>query len=307
MEITFRIGALLKTTIRPILFIILNPLFMIQGLAQLHCDAIVITLAAALIYFFLSGRWYLAFVFLGLCIAAKISFVLLLPFLIVALFIEKTTWSSYLSRIGSGIAMTAVVIVLMYLPFYTSPKTFTVPFEFLFHQNPAKSISEILGDIVYFAPGVLLGENGELQNNVITPSGISQRQLDAWLLIKTICQIFALVVSAIVFVRFWIGERTIRQWFRVFARFLLLFLLFYSHVFYPWYLLFLLPLLWFEEDLPFMQWLFVLTCFVTVQDSICFIKHDTLPYYLILILTFLCTAVFVWRFRTVYFKSLNRG
>jgi hypothetical protein len=307
IEIIFRIGSLLKTTIKPILFIVLNPLFMIQGLAQLHCDAIVITLAAALIYFFLSGRWYLAFIFLGLCIAAKISFVLLLPFLIVALFIEKTSWLSYLSRIGGGIAITAVVIVLMYLPFYTSPKTFTAPFDFLFHQNPAKSISEILGDIVYFAPGVLLGENGELQNNVITPSGISQRQLDAWLLIKTICQIFALVVSAIIFIRFWIGDRTLQQWFRVFVRLLLLFLLFYSHVFYPWYLLFLLPLLWFEGDLPFMQWLFVLTCFVTVQDSICFIKHDTLPYYLILILTFLSTAVFVWRFRTVYFKSLNRG
>ncbi|MCW3127860.1 MAG: putative rane spanning protein [Bacteroidetes bacterium] len=305
IEIIFRIGVLLKTTIKPILFIVLNPLFMIPGLAQLHCDAIVITLAAGMVYFFLAKKGYIAFVFLGLCIAAKISYILLFPFLIIALFLEKTSWMSFFTRIAGGVAITLVTVFLLYLPFYTSPKTFTIPFDFLFHQNPAKSISEIVGDIVYFAPTVMLGENAELHNNVKTPSGISQGQLDAWLLIKMICQVFALIISAVVFIRFWMGERSVGQWFRVFTRLLLLFLLFYSHVFYPWYLLFILPLLWFEEDLAFMQWLFVLTCFSTVQDAICFITHDTLPYYIILILTFFSTVVFVWRFRTVYFGSLQ--
>ena len=305
IEIVISTGTMLKTSIRPVAFIILNPLFMIQGLAQLHCDAIVITLAACMIYFLLAGRWYIAFVFLALAIAAKISYILLLPFLIIALFIQKENWPSFFKHVALGAAITAVTLVILYLPFYTSSRTFSAPFDFLFHQNPAKSISEIVGDIVYFAPGMIAGHNSELQNNVITPSGISQRQLDAWLWVKIICQIFALIISAIVFVRFWMGERTLAQWFRVFTRLLLLFLLFYSHVFYPWYLLFVLPLVWFEDDLRFMQWLFVLTSFIIVQDTICFTTHDTIPYYLILVLTFLTTCTFVWRFRTVYFRSLR--
>ena len=304
IEIICRIGVLLGASVRAVAFIVLNPLFMIQGVAQLHCDAIVVTLSACMIYYFFAGRWYMAFMFVGLCIAAKVSYVLLLPFLIVALFLEKESWISFLSRSLMGLGITLMTVTLLYLPFYTSPLTFAAPFDFLFHQNPAKSISEIVGDIVYFAPTVIHGTNNEVQSNMATPSGISAQQLHAWLLVKTICQIFALLVSAIVFIRFWMGERTVRNWTRVFLRLLMLFLLFYSHVFYPWYLLMILPFVWFEEDVSFMQWLFVLTCFSSVQDSICFMKHDNIPYYIVLVLTFLSTVVFVWRFRRVYFRSL---
>jgi hypothetical protein len=305
IEVICRIGLILRVTIKPVLFIVLNPLFMIQGLAQLHCDAIAITLSACMVYFLFDKKWYLAFLFLGLAVAAKISYILLLPFLLIALFIDKRNWTSFIIRKISGVAIMLVTLVVVYYPFYTSKRTITTPFDFLFHQNPAKSISEIIGDIVYFAPTVIHGSHSELQSNVSTPSGISMAQLDAWLLVKKICQVFALFISLIVFLRFWIGEKTNRQWLKVFTRLLLLFLLFYSHVFYPWYLLFMLPFLWFEDDIRFMQWLFVLTCFSSVVDSICFIVHDTLPYYIILVLTFLSTVVFVWRFQTVYFLSLT--
>jgi hypothetical protein len=306
IEVMHRISGLLNTPYRSFLFIVLNPLVLMQGLAQLHCDGIAITLSGCMLYFFLDKKWYLAFVFAGLSIAAKISFVLMLPFLIVGLFIDKNNWPSFLSRAAGGIAITVVILVAVYLPYYTSPQTFRTPFKFVFEQDPAKSIAEVIGDIVYFAPSVISsGGNEELHSNLHVKPSISPQQLKAWLLVKKISQVFALLMSALVFLNFWLGRRDVRQWMKVFARLVLLFLLFYSHVFYAWYLLMAIPFLWYEDDLRFIQWLFVLTCFTNVHDILCAVNHGTPIYFVVLPLTFLSIVSFVWRFRTVFFRSVS--
>ena len=306
VEVMSRIGTLLNTPDRSLLFIILNPLVLMQGLAQLHCDGIAITLSGCMIYFFLSKKWYWAFLFAGLSICSKVSFVLMLPFLVVGLFIEKETWLAFLSRTAGGIAITVITVVALYFPYYTSPQTVQVPFKFVFEQDPAKSIAEVIGDIVYFAPSVISGgEDKELQSNLHVKPSVSTKQLEAWLLVKKISQAFALLMSIWVFLRFWMGRRDLRQWMKVFTRLMLLFLLFYSHVFYAWYLLMVIPFLWYEDDLRFIQWLFVLTCFSNVHDILCAVNHGTPVYFVVLPLTFLSIVSFVWRFRTVFFRSVT--
>ena len=306
VEVMYRIGNVLSAPSRSLLFIILNPLVLMQGLAQLHCDGIAIALSGCMIYFFLTKKWYWAFLFAGLAIASKISFVLMLPFLIVALFIEKTTWGSFLSRAFGGIIIAIITVVAAYAPYYTSTQTIQTPFKFVFEQDPAKSIAEVIGDIVYFAPSVISGkEDNELHSNLHVKPSVSTKQLEAWLLVKKISQAFALLMSAIVFFRFWMGERDIKQWMKVFTRLLLLFLLFYSHVFYAWYLLMVIPFLWYEDDLRFIQWLFVLTCFSNVHDILCAVQRGTPVYFVVLPLTFLSIVSFVWRFRSVFFRSVS--
>jgi hypothetical protein len=306
IEVMTRVGTLLGTPSRSLLFILLNPLFLIQGLAQLHCDAIAITLTGCMLYFFLDKKWYWAFLFAGLSIATKISFVLMLPFLVVGLFIQKDSWGSFFSRAFAGVAITIITVAALYLPYYTSPQTFQTPFKFVFEQDPAKSIPEVIGDVIYFAPAVLSGkEDQELHNNLHVKPGISPRQLEAWLLVKKVCQLFALIMSAWVFFRFWMGRRDMRQWIKVFTRLMLLFLLFYSHVFYAWYLLMMLPFLWYEDDLRFMQWLFVLTCFSNIHDVLCAVQRGTPVYFLVLPLTFIGILIFAWRFRSVFFRSVS--
>ncbi len=306
VEVMSRISGLLETPSRSFLFIVLNPLVLMQGLGQLHCDGIAITLSGCMIYFFLSKKWYWAFVFAGLSIAAKISFVLMIPFLIVGLFIEKDTWLFFFSRVIAGVMITGITVSLIYLPYYTSPQTFQTPFKFVFEQDPAKSIAEVIGDIVYFAPSVISGkENEELHSNLHVKVSTSTQQLEAWLLVKKISQAFALLMSAFVFIRFWMGSRDIRQWMKVFTRLLLLFLLFYSHVFYAWYLLLVIPFLWYEEDIKFIQWIFVLTCFSNVHDILCAVQRGTPIYFVVLPLTFLSIVSFVWRFRSVFFRSVT--
>ena len=306
IEVMYRIGNALGRSSSSLLFIILNPLVMMQGLAQLHCDGIAIALSGCMIYFFLTKKWYWAFVFAGLAIASKISFVLMLPFLVVGLFIEKSTWLSFLSRTFVGVVIAVITVVAIYAPYYTSLQTIQTPFKFVFNQDPAKSIAEVIGDIVYFAPSVISGkENQELHSNLHVRPSTSAKQLEAWLLVKKTSQGFALLMSAIVFLRFWLGERDIRHWMKVFTRLLLLFLLFYSHVFYAWYLLMVIPFLWYEDDLRFIQWLFVLTCFCNVHDILCAVQRGTPVYFLVLPLTFLSIVSFVWRFDRVFFKSVS--
>ena len=305
VEMSYRISIVLKVSVKPFLFIVLNPVFMLQGVAQLHCDMPAIALCSCMLYFFFRRNWYLTFLFAGLAILAKMNFVLVLGFLVVALFLDRENWISFLYKTASGICVTVMVLFVFYYPYYTSTETFGAPLRFLFGQNPGKSISEVIGDVVYFAPGVITGHNDELQSNIHKSSGAPDGQLGTWLRVKKICQIFAFLLSAVIFIRFWYSKGDSKQWMSVFLRLLLVFLLFYSHVFYAWYLMILLPFVWYETDRRFMQWLFVLTSFSNVHDIMCSVQHGTWVYFAVLPLTLLSVLVFFWRFRNNFFTSLK--
>lgn len=305
IEMAFRIAGVLKTSVRPFLFIVLNPVFLLQGVAQLHCDMLAVTLCLCMLYFFFRGNWLLAFLFAGLTIVAKMNFVLVLGFLVVALFLNKDSWLSFIYKTVGGICITALVIAALYFPYYSSADTFKVPFNFLFSQNPAKSIAEVIGDIVYFAPAVISGHTDEMNATMAKSSGVSDPQLVVWIAVKRACQLFAFILSAIIFVRYWFGKRESKQWMNIYLRFLIIFLLFYSHVFYAWYLMLLLPFVWYETDKRFMQWMFVLTCFSNVHDIMCSVNHDTPVYFIVLPLTLLSVLVFFWRLRNNFFTSLR--
>jgi hypothetical protein len=303
IEMSYRIAAWLTVSAGPLLFIVLNPIFLLQGVGQQHCDMLAVALAACMLYFYLRRNWYLAFLFAGIAIAAKMNFVLVIPFLIVALFLDKESWGAFLYKAAAGLWIAAMVLFVLYFPYYTSPDTFARPLNFLFGQNPAKSIAEVMGDIVYFAPQVVTGHTEGVNSSIHAPGGLPESQLAVWLAVKITFQVFAALLCLVIFIRFWMGKRDSRKWMQVFLRFLLAFLLFYSHVFYAWYLMILLPFVWYEDDKRFMQWLFVLTCFSNVHDIMCSVNHGTPVYFLVLPLTFFSVLVFFWRFRNNFFSS----
>jgi hypothetical protein len=305
IEMAYRTSIFLKASVKPFLFIVLNPVFLIQGVAQLHCDMLALALCCSMLFFFFSGKWHLAFLFAGLAILAKMNFILVLGFLVVALFIGKKSWPSFFYKTVAGMGITFAIIFLFYYPYYTSINTFKIPFNFLFGQNPAKSVPEVMGDIVYFGSMLLSGHTEELRTAVHSTSGLFPGQMAAWLGIKLIFQVLSLLLTAYIFIKFWFGPRDSKKWMGIFLRLLLIFLLFYSHVFYAWYLMVLLPFVWFEEDKRFMQWLFVLTCFSNVHDIMCSVNHGTPVYFVVLPLTFLSVLVFFWRFRNNFFTSLK--
>lgn len=303
IESMVRIGARLELSVRTMALILLNPLYMIQGIGQLHCDAVAIALIAAMIYFAISCRWYVASIFAGLAIVAKMSYVLMVPFLAVILFIYRESWRQLLMQIAGGAVIAAAVIMLVYLPYFSSIKTVAIPFDFLTSQKPAKSAAEVIGDVIYFAPGVILGENAELHDSIKRTSGLLDGQLRIWLAVQQVLKIFALLMSLVLLLRFWLGSRSMAAWCRTYVRLLLLFLLFFSHVFYPWYLLFVIPLLLYEVNSAFIAWLLIMVSLAIMQDAMTFASHESVLYYCILIMTFASVLSFFMMFRTVYFRS----
>jgi hypothetical protein len=306
IEGIYRLRQRLGLSVRPLLFILLNPVFLIQGVAQMHCDLLAMALSACLLYFFYIGRWYWAFLFAGIAIAAKMNFLLVLGFLVPAVFLTGYTWRSSFYKVFVGLCITVISLAILYSPYYTSIRTFSVPLNFLFGQNPGKSLSEVLGDVIYFAPSVISGRHDELNSTIAKSSGVTDPQLVVWLAVKKACQLFAFIIGLAVFIKFCIGEKTTSQWMRICLRMLLIFLLFYSHVFYAWYIMLILPFVWYEEDELFMQWLFVLTCFSNVHDIMCSVNHGTPVYFIVLPLTLIGVLIFFWRFRNNFFRSLDR-
>jgi hypothetical protein len=304
IEVAARISVLMQSPVRCFAFIVLNPVFLMQGVGQLHADLIAITFILCAIYFLLKHKWYLAFGLVALSIATKMNYVLMLPFFVVAMALQNQTQAVMFRRVGSGLLIAFFTVGVVYIPFYTSAATVTTPFTFHFFQNPSKCIGEIIGDVIYFAPQLISGHSEQLQNTVTASSG-PDRQLFISEVIVKICQFFALCSSLYILFNFMRGQRTMKRWFRVYVRLLLLFLLYYLHIFNPWYLMMFLPFMWFDENSEFMKWLFVLTCFISVQDVVCTISRDSIVYIVELGLTFISVMLYLYKPRRMFFTSLE--
>jgi hypothetical protein len=306
IDMMYRVNTILKVSVRPYIFVVLNPVFLLQSVGQLHSDGIALTFAACMLCFLISGGWQLAFIFAAFAIATKLSFVLLIPFIIVWLFVNRKDGMTFFTQTLLGIGISAVIIGILYARYLSGFDQILAPMKSLISQNPAKSVAEVVGDILYFISTLIGGLSKDLNNSIHAASGAADGQVVAWMIAKKICQLAALLLSAFVFFRFWRGQRDARSWIMTFVRLMLIFLLFYSHVYYVWYLMMCLPFVAYDDDTRFMQWLFVLTCFSHTHDVICMISRDAPVFFIILpVLTILCISVFFWRFRNNFIRSLT--
>jgi hypothetical protein len=115
----------------------------------------------------------------------------------------------------------------------------------------------------------------------------------------------ALVTSSILFFHFFKTAKDSRKWMKTYLRLLLLFLLFYSHVIYAWYLIMILPFVWYERDKGFMTWLLVLTCFSNAQTIMCAVDRSSSLYWTVLPLIALNVFIFIWRFRPNFLQRVE--
>ena len=303
VEAAARLTLLVQAPVRSFIFVVLNPVLLLQGVGQLHPDLIAITFVLCAIYFVLSNKWYWAFVLVALAVATKMNYVLALPFFVVAMVLQKQLTAGLFGKIALGLVIAFATLAIAYLPFYTSVATFTTPFTFHFFQNPSKCIGEILGDVIYFAPQLINGHNEQLQATVNSVSGPDEQLRITWIVVR-VCQVFAVLSSLYILTRFFTGERTLKMWFRVYVRALLLFLLFYLHIFNPWYLMMFLPFMWVDDEPEFMRWLIVLTCFISVQDIVCSVSRDSAVYVAVLVLTFISVMMYLYKPWRMFFTSL---
>ena len=304
IEVAAKISVILKSPLRHFTFIAFNPVFLMQGVGQLHADLIAIAFILFALYFLLSGKWYLSFILIAFSIATKMNYVLMLPFFVFVVFLQDGQSKNAYRKLGIGLTLSVLSLATLYFPFYTSTATVTTPFTFHFFQNPSKCIGEILSYVIYFAPQIISGHHDQLQGTVNGVAGPYTQLLISVMIVK-VCQVIALVTSLYILIRFLNGTQTLQQWFRVYVRTLLLFLLYYLHIFNPWYLMMFLPFMWVDEDPAFMGWLFVLTCFISVQDIVCSVSRDSVAYAIVLVLTFVSVMFYLYKPRRMFLTSLG--
>ncbi len=305
IEAGLKIAGFVEGGAKSFLFIVINPLFLIEGVGQQHVDLLAAALALWAVYFVLSNKAELAFVPITLAIGVKMSYVLLLPYAFIALYIQYPHLSRFLVKSLIGLLISGLTLILIYWPYFTSFNNLIVPFQSLYHQVPTKSIVEVFGDTIFYAtqllhPGNGTNLSGSMTNDVLLAEQ-KQHIYDALILI---CRFVAITTSMFLLFRFFQKREDKTALTSLYLRLLLLFLLFYSHVIYPWYLLLALPFVWFEKDKRFMIWLFVLTCFCNAQGIMCSIDRNSWVYALVVPLIAINVFIFLWRFRSNFINKI---
>lgn len=103
----------------------LNPLILIETLSNVHNDIYLILMILLAIYFlFKKKNIYIAVLFMALSVATKYSTALLVPFMLIYYFKDKTVPKRFIYCILTGVSIIALVAI-MYLPYYRDISIYT--------------------------------------------------------------------------------------------------------------------------------------------------------------------------------------
>ena len=103
----------------------LNPLVLVEFLSNVHNDIYLILFILLALFFLIKKKnVYFTMIFLALSISIKYSTVLLVPFILIYCFRDKTVLKRLMFCLISGIGIIALV-VLFYLPYYKDVTIFT--------------------------------------------------------------------------------------------------------------------------------------------------------------------------------------
>lgn len=191
----------------------LNPLILIDGLSNLHNDLYLVTFTLAALYFLIRKKnIILTLISLAISVAIKYTTILIIPFILIYIFKDKTIIKRILYCLLSGISI-ILLVILMYLPFYEDITLFTK--MLLLKEVYSQSILSIL--------------KISLSSNVYT-------------YISSAVTISFVLIYIILFFKFLLKKALkINEIFRSYNLFTLLFIFLVLTNFHQWYILWIMP------------------------------------------------------------------
>lgn len=229
--------------------VILAPVFWLQAVGQMHVDGIILTLIAAILYFFSKKNWVGAAICTAFVLLCKIMYgVVFIPFFVIYLwFYEKENLTQFFKKAIASLAIIASVTALFYAPFWEGTKTITAPLEYHEDKPPSRSHVEVLTDVIFYG-GKLFGADSDLGVGNLATSD-AQFKKDKLILSKQITKffkLFGLLLAIWVFLglAFAKNKKTVLH---IFGKVFLVVVCFYSPIFHPWYFLLALPFFLFTE------------------------------------------------------------
>ena len=128
----------------------LNPLWLLEGPGQLHCDLLGVTLVSLGVALALRDRKTAAVFVYALAVVSKYTFVVVGPWFL--LFDPGTTRR----RVARTLLMAAAIGLCgaaLYAPFGSTTRTLTAPIADILAEKPGGTLVEVVGDLILVARG----------------------------------------------------------------------------------------------------------------------------------------------------------
>jgi hypothetical protein len=223
----------------------LNPLFMVEGLGQLHADVLGLAAVVAGIVLATSGKMKSAWALYAFAVLGKYTFLFAGPWFWL---LHATSVRQRVSRLAAMATILVGVGVLFYCPFWRGLATLTEPVRTLGAINPGGSIVEVVGDVVEVLRG------GDKRST--------------WFAVALVLRIVFLGVAAVQLARMWRrsddeGDLALATGALVVASITLA-----SHRFQSWYLMTALPFFGLRCDEPWRRWWVLVIALATATEFI---------------------------------------
>ncbi|MFN0215807.1 MAG: glycosyltransferase 87 family protein [Saprospiraceae bacterium] len=276
----------------------LNPIFLLQGIGQMHIDLLSCLLICIFILAIVQNRLWLSGVSIGLMGATKFMLFPLFGGLLVvyAIYSRKNNGLKF-SQLAFALLCSVAVLCLTYWPIWEGLDTIRIPMAYHEIKEPVKSVTELLAYLfAYLWPqtGPSLG--------AVDP--LLQDKIYWGLKIKPFFQIIALLLAAWMSY-FVVSAKDNKQFFYGAFRIILLVFILYSPVMHAWYLLTMLPLFAVAASKREVVLYAVTTLFIANTYEIGLTVGTDLGRIIMILFTVISVLSYFLFFRKFYFEDLR--
>ena len=244
----------------------LSPILMIEGIGQAHAEIIITMLLAATMLAMQNRKLYLAASIIGIAIACKILYgVILLPLFIALVYVANkeinNSWTFFIKNGIICLGLIAIILTISYIPIWQGIETITNPMAYHSTKTPSRSYTEIL--ILFYRYGSEILLNGasisDLMKTAQQPDFLPISKIIEYK--NRIAPFFAGLglVLAILNLLPVIAARKINDVYYYFAKLWIITIIIYSPIFNPWYFMPIILLMYYHRKA---SWIFYLI-FVT--------------------------------------------
>ena len=296
------IMSLMVKNLADFVVVLFTPVFWLQNIGGMHFDLLAALFLLIAVYFISQQKIVFSLTAIALACMCKIVFVIFIPFILVHYFLinpERIKLKPILYfLIGTGAFI--LITGFSYFPFWKGMSTLTVPLEYLNTQEPSKSFSEVLGELLNlgFAPD---NYQNTAPANELTSTADSASKIWWWKQCRIAFNIIGVLIGLMVCIVFAAKTRlkfTKHTLAELWIKLSMVFFFFYSHIFNAWYLIALLPfipLLGNNERLK--RYLMVVSVFSNLHMILLNIGRDSFVYYALPPIIFINISLFIWQFR----------
>lgn len=291
-------ASLRLSVVRAQALVCLNPLFLIQGLGQMHIDFIACVMVCLFMYAIVRNQLVWAGVLTALLGATK--FMLFPLFWLLILVYSVYAWQQKIFSIKAfavAVCASFALFAVVYWPVWQGIETILIPMAYHEKKEPVKSIVELLSyGLAFFWPQD--GADYNWTDPFIKDKIFWGQQL------KRFFQVLALILAAKVTLTI-INAKSLSQLFYGFSRIMLLVFILYTPVMHAWYFLFVLPFFALTEHQKEIIWYTV--CVFTLANAyeIGLTVGTTTGKVLMILFTVLSVLSYFMYFRKFYLQTLT--